>query len=169
VLFTIRHIETRKDAIIAGIMTGPIAIAPGVLFYIAILGQYPDVMVEAVPMTFLLNVLNSKILLAVFAIALFGTLIETGTGMIHAVNERLAHTFKEKGREFPALARSGIAVAFLAIASLMSRFGLIDLIARGYGTMAWVFLLIFVIPIMTFGLWKVLRQGAATAGPSEQS
>ena len=157
VLFTIRHAETRRDAVVSGLLTGPIAIIPAVLFYIAIVGQYPAVMDRAVPMTFLLDVLNSKILLTVFAIALFGTLIETGTGMIHAVNERVAHRFTETGKEFPPIARSVIAIAFLAIAALMSRIGLIDLIARGYGTMSWIFLVIFVIPILTFGVWKVIR------------
>lgn len=157
VLFTIRHAETRRDAIVAGILSGPIAIFPAVLFYLAIVGHYTAVMDRAVPMTFLLNLLESKMLLIVFAIALFGTLIETGTGMIHAVNERVAHRFAEAGRELPRIVRAATAIGFLGIAALMSRIGLIDLIARGYGTMSWVFLVIFVIPILTYGIWKATR------------
>ena len=43
----------------------------------------------------------------------------------------------------------------LVFAPLLARFGLIDLIAKGYGTLTWFFLLIFVIPILTWGVWKL--------------
>ena len=121
------------------------------------LGQYPAVLDQVVPVTFLLELIGSNILSVVFGIALFGTLIETGTGMIHAVNERVAHSFREGGRPLPRAMRSVIAVGFLTIAAVMARVGLIDLIARGYGAMAWVFLAIFVIPVLTWGVWKVSR------------
>ena len=157
VLFTLRHATSRRDAVIAGVLAGPIAIIPAILFYVAMIGQYPAVLERAVPVTFLLELIGSNILSVVFGIALFGTLIETGTGMIHAVNERVAHSFREGGRQLPRAMRSVIAVGFLTVAAVMARFGLIDLIARGYGAMAWVFLAIFVIPVLTWGVWKVSR------------
>ncbi len=157
VLFTLRHATSRRDAVIAGVLAGPIAIIPAILFYVAMIGQYPAVLDRAVPVTFLLELIGSNILSVVFGIALFGTLIETGTGMIHAVNERVAHSFREGGRQLPRAMRSVIAVGFLTIAAVMARVGLIDLIARGYGAMAWVFLAIFVIPVLTWGVWKVSR------------
>jgi len=40
----------------------------------------------------------------------------------------------------------------------MSRWGIIDLIAVGYGAMTWVFIGIFVIPLLTIGAWKVTRK-----------
>ncbi len=162
VLFTLRHATSRRDTVIAGILAGPIAIIPAVLFYIAMIGQYPAVLDRAVPVTFLLELIGSNTLSLIFGIALFGTLIETGTAMIHAVNERLARSFEEKGRELPRSMRSVSAVALLAFAALMARVGLIDLIARGYGAMAWVFLAIFVIPVLTWGVWKVRNQPMAT-------
>ena len=162
VLFTLRHATSRRDAMIAGILAGPIAIIPAVLFYVAMVGQYPAVLDRAVPVTFLLELIGSNTLSVVFGIALFGTLIETGTGMIHAVNERLAHSFEEKGHELPRAMRSVAAVGFLAVAALMARIGLIDLIARGYGVMAWVFLATFVIPVLTWGVWKIRRKPMVT-------
>ena len=162
VLFTLRHATSRRDAMIAGILAGPIAIIPAVLFYVAMVGQYPAVLDRAVPVTFLLELIGSNTLSVIFGIALFGTLIETGTGMIHAVNERLAHSFEEKGHELPRAMRSVAAVGFLAVAALMARIGLIDLIARGYGVMAWVFLAIFVIPVLTWGVWKIRRKPMVT-------
>ena len=57
----------------------------------------------------------------------------------------------------PGFTRPLIAVALLLIALLLSRFGLISLIARGYGAMSWVFIGVLIVPLLTVGLWKVTR------------
>ena len=43
VLFALHHIKTRKQAIIAGSLVGPIAMIPGILFYLIMLSQYPAI------------------------------------------------------------------------------------------------------------------------------
>jgi uncharacterized membrane protein YkvI len=165
VLFTIRHAESRRHALIAGFLAGPIAILPGLCFYLAVVGQYPAVLDRAVPITLLLDLLGSRVLSVVFQVVLFGTLIETGTGGIHAVNERIAHTAKELGRVLPKTARPLVAILLLLMAALMSQLGLVDLIARGYGTITWAFLVVFVLPVLTWGVWKILRAGNALPPP----
>ncbi len=155
VLFAIRHIETRKEAIGAGLLTGPIAIIPGLLFYLAMIGQYPAILDRPVPANFLLEILGSRAFQLMFQVVLFGTLIETGTGMIHAVNERIAAVYEERQRSMPGYLRTTVALGLLVFAALLARFGLINLIAKGYGTLTWFFLLIFVIPILTWGVWKL--------------
>jgi uncharacterized membrane protein YkvI len=40
----------------------------------------------------------------------------------------------------------------------MAQFGLKDLIAKGYGTMTWIFLVVFLIPLLTYGFWKVFLE-----------
>ncbi len=158
VLFAVRHIKTRREAISAGLLTGPIGIFPGLLFYIVMAGQYPEIIDRAVPVNHLLELLGSRAFQIIFQVVLFGTLVETGTGMIHAVNERLAVTFEEKGRAMPRRLRSLTAVVFLGVAILLSRIGLVDLIARGYGSLTWLFLAVYVLPILTFGVWLLVRR-----------
>ena len=85
VLFTVRHIENRKEAIGAGLLAGPIAIIPALLFYVAMVGMYPGVVDQTVPANYVLEGLGSRTFQIVFQIVLFGTLVETGTGFIHAV------------------------------------------------------------------------------------
>ena len=159
VLFALRHIETRREAITAGLLTGPIAMIPGVLFYLAMVGQYPEIMDRSVPANYLLELLGSRWFQIVFQIMLFGTLIESGAGMIHSLNERIAGWARERGVYLPAYTRPAVAVGFLTLASLLTQIGLIELIAKGYGTLTWGFLVIFVIPVMTVGVWKVARLG----------
>jgi uncharacterized membrane protein YkvI len=80
--------------------------------------------------------------------------------MIHAFNERVAGSLKALGKGLPAWARPAIAIALLVGALLLSRWGIIDLIAVGYGAMTWVFIGILVIPLLTVGVWKVFRPRA---------
>jgi uncharacterized membrane protein YkvI len=156
-LFPVRHMTCRKDALVAGVLAGPIAIIPGFFLLLVMAGHYPEVATETVPVNLVLEQLGSRGFQILFQIVLFGTLIETGTGMIHGVNERLASTFEEAGRELPAAARPLIAVSLLIIGALLAQFGLIGLIARGYGTLTWVFLVVILLPLLTLGVWKIAR------------
>ena len=60
----------------------------------------------------------------------------------------------------PATMRPAVAIALLVVASLLSRFGIIDLIATGYRALSWAFLFIFVPPLLAVGLYKLRRHGA---------
>ena len=54
-----------------------------------------------------------------------------------------------------------VAAALLALVfsvGLASRFGLIDLIAGGYGTLTWVFIAVFLLPLMTVGLRRIIQK-----------
>lgn len=163
VLFTLRHVRSRRDAVTAGLLAGPIGMIPGFLFYLAMVPHFPAIVDTAVPAAYLLQLLDARWFLILFQVVLFGTLIETGTGMIHAVNERIAVAFAERGSAMPRGLRPAAAVTLLLLAAGLARFGLVALIARGYGTLTWAFLIVFVIPILTWGLWKIWKAPTAPA------
>jgi uncharacterized membrane protein YkvI len=158
VLFCLNHIETRKEAIISGLLGGLIGILPGFLFFIGVVGHYPEVLPQEVPAVYVLQKIGSPVLLIVFQIVLFGTLIETGTGFIHAVNERIQSTLISKGKKSPRWFRPLVAVILLSGGIGISTFGLINLIAKGYGSISWGFFFVYICPLMTWGIWK-LRLG----------
>ena len=162
VLFCLNHIETRKEAIVAGLLGGPIAIIQGFLFYIAVIGFYPEILPVDIPVVYILEKAGIPALLIVFQVVLFGTLIETGTGFIHSFNERLKSALQERGKEFKQWHRPLIAVAILLIAFGLSTFGLIDLIAKGYGAVSWGFFVVFIIPLLTLGITKILKYKGET-------
>ncbi|MEC9354844.1 MAG: hypothetical protein VX507_01310, partial [Gemmatimonadota bacterium] len=82
-------------------------------------------------------------------------LVETGAGLIHAFNERISGLRADEDKELPGWVRPAVAVGLLAIATFISQFGLIDLIAKGYGTLTWGFIIVYVIPVLTVGVWKL--------------
>jgi len=156
-LFPIRHLRSGKETLSAGLLAGPIAMIPGLLFYLAMVGQYPAVLDRPVPANFLLELLGSRGFQILFQIVLFGTLIETGAGLIHGMNERIAKVLRERGKEMPTVARPGLAVGLLLAGTLLAGVGLVDLIARGYGTLTWVFFFVYVVPVLTLGLARLTR------------
>ncbi len=157
VLFCLKHLETRKQALTAGVLAGVIGILPGLFFYIAIVSHYPDVLTAEIPAIFVFEKLGMPILLILFQIMLFGTLIETGTALIHSVNERINSAMHAKKKELPRWQRPLIATVFLLIAVCISVFGLINLIAKGYGAASWGFLFTYLLPLATFGLYKIIK------------
>jgi len=167
-LFVVRHMQKRSDAITAGVLGGPIAMLPAALFFIAMIGQYDAIVGEgddgALPITVLLNSLvGAEFFIYLFPIVLFGTFIETGAALIHGLNERVDHTFNERGKSMPNWMRSAIAITTLITAVVVAdAIGLTDLIAKGYGTMTWGFLLVFVLPLLTYGMWLLWSEGKST-------
>jgi len=165
VLFCVNHMTSRRDAFTAGALAGPLVMAPAILFYLAMAAAYPAILDSAVPADFLMQGLAMPWLMVIFYIVVFGTLVATGTAFIHAVNERIDEAYREKGKEMSHWQRVAIAfIALLLAVVLAGKFGLIGLIAKGYGTLTWVFIAVFVIPLCTVGVWKI-RQGKASASP----
>jgi uncharacterized membrane protein YkvI len=56
-----------------------------------------------------------------------------------------------------------VAIGLLVLGTILSRFGLIDLIARGYGTLTVGFIVVYVVPVLTLGLWKLRAATRAEA------
>jgi len=73
----------------------------------------------------------------------------------------------------PAVPAAGVRVqggrdrcctSFLLVAAIFAaqRSGLVDLIARGYRVLAALILVTFVLPLLTFGLWRLVKGRPAT-------
>lgn len=158
VLATLRVHRRRREAVVAGALAGPLAMIPGLLFFLATVGLYPDIVDARVPANDVLETLGSRSFQVLFQVMLFGTLIETGAGLIHAFNERISGLRSDRSAEpLPRWVRPAVAVTFLTVAALVSRFGLVGLIARGYGTLTVGFLVVYVLPVLTLGVWRILQ------------
>jgi len=157
-LYSVSYIETRKEAVLSGVIAGIVGIIPAFLFYTALLSHPIEVLNQSIPANFILEKLNSSIFQIVFQIVLLGTFIETGVGFIHGFNERIASVYLEKGKEMPQRLRLVIALILFIIAIYFANaVGLVGLIAEGYGTITWGFWVIFVAPVLTYGIWKIVK------------
>ncbi len=91
---------------------------------------------------------------------IFAALLESGVGIIHALNERVAVAWQARhARALPHATRFALSAALLVGSIFVAeRFGLVALIAHGYRALAWALLLLFVLPLFTVGLWRLARR-----------
>lgn len=159
VLPVLRHLRGKKDALIAGLLAGPLAMAPAILFFISMAAYYPAIEGKLLPSDFLIQQMNVPLFRLIFQTMIFAALVESGAGQIHAINERVAHAYQTGGhRTLSNRVRLVITVAILIGAVFVAdRIGLISLIANGYRWLSFIFLGIYVFPLVTVGIWRMYR------------
>ena len=167
-LFTLRRQTTRKEAVISGVIGAALMTIPWFFTYFAVMAFYPDpqVLGASVPwLTMLGAVSGSPLLVIVFGVVVGWTLIETATGMIHALLERIDKGLADAGKPYMSgFSRGGVTVIIFLLATIFAKFGIIDLIGMGYQLMSYGFILVYLIPLVTVGLYKVVKYGSVTGG-----
>ena len=163
-----RHLTSNRDAVLAGILAGPLAMLPAFLFFISMVAFMPGIADEVLPSDFLLNRLGQPAFHVMFQLMIFCALLESGTGAVHAINERIASVWQRRRGKAPGRAlRGGVALALLIVCMLVAdRVGLVALIANGYRLLAYIILAIYVLPLMTIGIARLVHgtpQRKATA------
>ena len=163
ILYTVRECETRKQAVVCGLLAGVIGVVPAFLLLLAMGGALPQAVFNAnnnsTAVSAIFSQLNMRWLYIIFEIVLFGTLIETGAGFIKAVDDRIEITAAKSGEDTPTWVRPVVAIGLTLLGVAVSTFGLTGLIAKGYGTICWGFLFVYVIPMLTVGIYKIAKSG----------
>ena len=159
ILPVMRHMTSDRDAVVAGLIAGPLAMIPAIVFFICMIAFYPAIGSEVLPSDYLLGQLGNPAFHLLFQLMIFAALLESGTGAVHAVNERIAKAWHiRRGRVLASPARLGIALALLVLCMLLAdRFGLVALIANGYRALAYLFLGVYVLPLLTIGVLRLWR------------
>jgi len=157
-LYVVRGLETRGEALRSGAVAGAIALAPALVFQLVFVTAWPGVLNEAIPVYWMMGQLGLTALVVTFSVMLFGTFIETGAGMLQGINDRIdGYLAETRGTSLSPIARASIAVSAILLSAGLSLWGITSLIAKGYGTMAWGFLAVYVIPLMTIGVYRIWK------------
>jgi uncharacterized membrane protein YkvI len=91
---------------------------------------------------------------------IFSALLESGASSVHAINERIAKALRaRRGIELGHRARLAVSLLVLLFCMFLAdRFGLVALIANGYRALAYILLAVFVLPLLTIGVWSLWRR-----------
>ncbi len=93
---------------------------------------------------------------------ILAALLESATGAVHAINQRVDHVSRARGRPLTTLGRLLLSAGILVLSIFIAtRFGLVTLIARGYRTLAFVFIAVYVAPLLVRGAWLLFRRPAS--------
>jgi uncharacterized membrane protein YkvI len=155
VLPVTRHFRKGSDAVIAGLIAGPLAMLPALLFFVSMTAFLPEIAGAVLPSDYILVRLGHPAFHILFQVMIFAALLESGTGAVHAINERVART---RGMTLTPLMRAGAALALLVPCMLIAeRVGLVTLIASGYRALAWALILIYVLPLLAIVAFRRLQ------------
>ena len=167
ILPVLRHLRSRNDALVAGLVAGPLAMLPGLFFFLSMIAWYPQVAQSTLPSDFLLMKIDLPIVRLLFQAMIFFALLESGCGLVHAIMERIRHATRTRtGSEPGLIARALTTMVVLSVSVFAAQqFGLVDLIAKGYRTMSWVLIAIFVVPMIVVSITRprFLQRGGARA------
>ncbi|UIJ46559.1 hypothetical protein LZK98_06305 [Sphingomonas cannabina] len=163
ILPVLRHLTSRRDAVVAGLLAGPLTMLPAILFFVCMAAFYPAIASQTLPSDFLLRQMHVPAFHWLFQTMIFLALLESGSGAVHAINERIAGVMRVRhGQELGVRARALIGGVLLLLCIFVAdRIGLVALIAGGYRLLAYLILAVFVLPLMTIGLARLLGRGPA--------
>lgn len=157
-LYVAAPLANRGEALVAGLAAGMAGILPALLFHLAFMSAWPAIIQQEIPTWWLMQQLNQPWLLTLYVCILCMTIIQTGVGVLQGVNERLDNWWRERhGHGFSALQHALAAGGAVALSLLLAKLGLVTLVAKGYGTLAWGFLCIYTIPVLTLGVYRIYR------------
>ncbi len=171
VLFCLHRQTRRSETFSSGALAGVAMTVPFALT-LACLLRFPQASVMDAEVPWLPMITSAAdgraggpaLWIAIFGLVAGWTLIETAVGSIHALLRRVESHLDDLPRRWrPASGRltrvqkAGTAVGVLAAAAGLSTFGIIDLVARGYGTLAWGFIALVVVPLFVVVPYRSLR------------
>jgi uncharacterized membrane protein YkvI len=164
ILFAARGIETRRQAFGAGVIGALVAVLPALFLHLSFVAGGAAVIEAELPVYAMLGHLGIGVLTAAYLVVLFGTFIETGVGDVQGVLERVQAWWIERtGAGLAPRTCALVAAGVMVLAGLLSSLGVVDLIASGYGTMSWGFLAVYVAPLLTIGIWRIVRSQRSTS------
>ena len=158
--FTIERQTRRVESVVSGIIGGVLATIPWFLTYFAVMCFYPnpDVLGASVPWLSIMQGTAGPVVIAIFGIVMGWTLIETSTGIIHAALERVNNGLKEAHKPPMTGKQQAILTIIVLVGSMvLSKVGIIDLIATVYNALSYAFLAIYVLPLITVGVYKIFK------------
>lgn len=160
-IFVARNLGTRKQALWAGALTGPLILIPGFAFLLTLTAFYPQINDMALPVGYVLEAVGNTPLTGMINVIVSCALMKTGLALLHGLNERIAGAWQGERAAMPGYVRPAIAIAAMTIATLAATgIGLIDLIGKGYRYSGYYFVLIFLVPLFTLGLKRALAKHA---------
>lgn len=151
--FTFRNIETRKQSVIAGFISGLLMTIPWFLTYFALMAFYsePHILQTAVPWLAMLQNFHPAYIV-LFSIVVGWTLIETATGVIHGFIGRIEAEAQNRGKQLKKIHKALISLTALIAALFLSQVGIIDLVARGYALLAYALIAVYALPLLFYGV-----------------
>lgn len=157
-LYCGRGLQSRSQSALASSVAALIAIIPGAVFHYAFMSAWPGIKAQELPTYWLIDQVASPLFLNIYVIVLFVLIAQTGVGMLQGFLERMdAWRIQQQGQPLSHLGHGLVAVGMVVASMLLSSMGIVALILTGYSILAMSFIAVFVVPLLTRGVYLVFR------------
>jgi uncharacterized membrane protein YkvI len=166
ILYCARDIRTTGESVTSGLIAAIAGVFPALVFHVVFMVSYPDILEQPLPVYSILRDLASPAFFLAYVVVLLCMIIATVTGLLHGFNERLDTWHLEGfGQPITPIARAMSAASVMLVSLFLSGIGITTLVANGYGTLAWGYLAVFVLPLLVLAPGHLYRRRGA-AGSS---
>lgn len=164
ILYCARDLKSTAESIGSGIAAGIAGVLPAIVFHVAFMADYPAILEEPLPVYFALKTIANPVLLGMYIFVLVLMIFSTLIGLLQGLNERLdAWHIERTGQSMTSPARVLVSTGVMLISLLLSGFGITALIAQGYGSLAWAYLVVFILPLSIVGPVLLYRRSHRAA------
>lgn len=159
-LFALKRQTKRRETVISGLLSGLFMTIPWFLTYFSVMGFYPSekVLGSTIPWLVMLKESAPDYIIKLFAVIIVLALVTSAAGIIFALIERIQVSLEGLKKERLSREKCLILTLFiLTLSAILARFGIINLITEGYGTMAYGFIAVYIIPLFTVGVYRIIK------------
>jgi uncharacterized membrane protein YkvI len=146
--------DVKKASIVGFIINSAILM----LAVLGILAYYNDgILTEAIPALFVIkNGVGSSWMMPLVSILIILGAVSTGVTLIYGISQRIVlllgkNESKEVSKQKERKRSISASIVYVAITWSIAQFGLIPLVAKGYGTLGYVSLFVIIIPLILKG------------------
>jgi uncharacterized membrane protein YkvI len=158
-LYCAGGLKTRSEAFVAGVLASTIAVLPALVFHFAFLVDYPAIIEERVPVYRMFELISSTSMLNAYVLVMFVLIAQTGVGLQQGLVERIdAWQKHRKGTPLNRAGHAAVAVAVAGVSVALGTMGIVSLILRAYTLMFILFIIVFIVPLFTYGAYLVFRR-----------
>ena len=157
-LYCAMGLRSRAEAFTVAVVAALVCVVPAAVFHFAFMLHYPEIVDERIPTYWMFENVSTPFLLNVYVVVMFVLVAQTGVALMQGLIQRVdGWHLRHRGRKMSRLGHAGVATAVVVSSLALGTMGIIALILRGYSLMFAGFIFVFVIPLLTRGVYLVYR------------
>ena len=157
-LFCAVGLRSRSEACTAAIVAAVLGVVPATIFHFAFMAGYPEVISERIPAYWMFNQVSTPLLLNVYVLVMFVLVAQTGVGILQGLIERIdSWKASRNAAKLSPIGHASVAGGAILVSLSLGSMGVVALVLRGYTIMFMSFIVVFVIPLLSYGAYLVIR------------
>ena len=157
-LYCAMGLHSRAEAFTAAVVAALVCVIPAAIFHFAFMLHFPEIVDERIPTYWMFTIVSTPLLLNIYVVVMFVLVAQTGVALMQGLIQRVdGWHLRHRGRAMSRLSHAGVAAVVVASSLALGTMGIIALILRGYSLMFASFIVVFVTPLLTYGVYLVYR------------